>query len=42
MFEVAYWWRLDPAVVLAMPISRALLYEQQAVRLARQMNTEDR
>jgi hypothetical protein len=34
-FEVAYFWRLDPAAVEALPLSRFLIYEAQAVRLAK-------
>lgn len=40
MFEVAYFWRLDPAAVIALPLSRAEIYERQAVRLAEAMRPE--
>ena len=42
MFEVAYFWNLDPAVVLAMPLSRARLYERQAERIAESMKPPER
>lgn len=42
MFEVAYFWHIDPGVVLAMPLSRAHLYEQQAERIAEAMRPKDR
>ena len=42
MFEVAYFWHLDPAVVLAMPLSRARLYERQADRIAESMKPPER
>lgn len=41
MFEVAYFWRLDPAAVMALPISRFEMYEAQAERLAELMRQND-
>ena len=38
LFEVAYFWRIDPAVLLSMPLSRFALYESQAERIAQQTN----
>jgi len=40
LFEVAYFWRMDPADLLAMPLSRFALYERQAERLTKQINPE--
>lgn len=40
-FEVAYFWRLDPATVMALPLSRFLTYELQAARLADLMRPTD-
>jgi hypothetical protein len=34
VFEVAYFWRLDPAAVMALPLSRFAIYEAPAARLA--------
>jgi hypothetical protein len=33
VFEVAWFWQLDPAAVLRLPLDRFFLYERQAVRL---------
>ncbi len=41
MFEVAWFWRLDPATMMALPLSEAMLYEQQADRLARTMSPQE-
>jgi hypothetical protein len=38
---VAYFWRLDPGVLLQLPLSRCALYERQAERLAKQINPSD-
>jgi hypothetical protein len=38
---VAYFWRLDPATLMAMPLSRYDLYERQAERIAKLINPED-
>jgi len=35
VFEVAWFWRLDPATALALPLARFVMYESQAVRLAK-------
>jgi len=40
LFEVAYFWRIDPAVLITMPLSRYALYERQAERIAQQINPE--
>lgn len=37
IFEVAYFWRLDPARAMALPLSRFALYETQAERIAQLM-----
>lgn len=37
MFEVAYFWRLDPGSMMALPLGEAILYEQQASRIAAKM-----
>jgi len=34
IFDVAYFWRLDPAVVMALSIDDFLLYTAQAERIA--------
>ena len=41
VFEVAYFWRLDPAAVMLLPLSRFSQYEAQAQRLAKSMRPED-
>jgi hypothetical protein len=40
MFDVAYFWRLDPAVVMALPLSRFDLYEKQIIRIADEIKKE--
>lgn len=40
MFDVAYYWRLDPATVLALPLSRFELYENQIIRIAEEIKNE--
>ena len=37
---VAYFWRLDPAAILALPLSEFLLYESQAHRINQAMKEE--
>ena len=41
VFEVAYFWRLDPAAVMQLSLARFLQYESQAQRLAESMRPED-
>lgn len=41
VFEVAYFWRLDPATAQALPLSRFVIYEAQAVRLAKAMGKDN-
>lgn len=41
MFEVAYFWRLDPAAVMALPLSKLETYESQAERLAKLMGPDN-
>lgn len=41
MFEVAYFWRIDPAAVMALPLSEFDVYEDQALRLAEQMRPDE-
>lgn len=41
LFEVAYFWRIDPAALLTMPMSRYALYERHAERIAKQINPEE-
>ena len=41
VFDVAYFWKLDPAVALALPLSQLDLYETQALRIAENMRNED-
>jgi len=41
LFEVAYFWRIDPAVLLTMPLSRYDLYERQAERIAEQIKPQE-
>ena len=38
VFDVAYFWRLNPKDVLCLPLDRFALYERQAERIAEQMN----
>lgn len=40
LFEVAYFWRVDPAVILSMPLDKFDLYERQAERIAEQMQPD--
>lgn len=40
-FELAYFWRLDPCVILSLPLSSFELYERQAMRLADHMRPDD-
>lgn len=40
LFEVAYFWRLDPATLLSLPLDRFLLYERQAERIAEKQQPE--
>ena len=40
VFEVAYFWRVDPASILALPLERFNLYERQAERLAEQLQAQ--
>jgi hypothetical protein len=40
VFEVAHFWRLDPAQVMALPISRLELYLAQGERIAALMRPE--
>jgi hypothetical protein len=35
VFEVAWFWRLDPAAAERLPLSRFVMYEAQAARLAK-------
>ena len=42
MFEVAYFWRLDPGRMLDLPLSEASLYEQQAGRIAEILKPPER
>jgi hypothetical protein len=35
---VAYFWRVDPAMLLALPLSRYDLYASQAERLSKLIN----
>lgn len=37
MFEVAYFWRIDPARVLALRLEAFDLYERQAERIVEQL-----
>jgi hypothetical protein len=39
VFEVAYFWRVNPAEIMTLPLDQYLLYERQAERLAEQINT---
>jgi hypothetical protein len=41
MFETAYFWRIDPGVVLALPLKQFELYEQQGMRIAEQLKEDD-
>lgn len=41
MFEVAWFWRLDPGRMLDLPLSEASLYEQQASRIAEKMRPQE-
>ena len=41
VFEVAYFWRLDPVALLALPLERFALYERQAERLSEKINPEE-
>jgi hypothetical protein len=38
VFEVAYFWRLDPAAVMALSLSNFVLYEDQAACVAAKLN----
>ena len=40
VFEVAWFWKLDPADVLRLPLSRFDLYERQAERISEQVTRE--
>lgn len=40
VFEVAYFWRVDPANIMALPLERFDLYERQAERLAEQLQAQ--
>ncbi len=37
LFDIAYFWRLAPDVVLNIPLAEALDFEQQALRIAKSM-----
>lgn len=41
LFEVAFFWHMDPAALLTMPLSRFDLYERQATRIAKVINPEE-
>jgi len=41
VFEVAYFWRLDPAAVMALPLERFFQYEQQALRLSELLKADN-
>jgi hypothetical protein len=38
VFDVAYFWRLDPAAVMALSVDEFLLYAEQAERIAAILN----
>lgn len=40
LFEVAYFWRLAPAALMALPLSEFDLYEKQAERIHHHMQAE--
>lgn len=41
VFEVAWFWRLNPTAVMALNLERFDLYERQAERLAEQMHPSE-
>ena len=40
VFDVAYFWRVDPAVVMALPLDRFEMYERQAERIFEQQQPD--
>lgn len=40
VFDVAYFWRLAPAALMALPLSEFDLYEKQAERIFKQLQAE--
>ena len=40
-FDIAYFWKIDPADVLRLPVSRFELYEQQTERIAEQIQPDE-
>lgn len=40
VFEVAYFWRVSPAEIMALSLEEFILYEQQAERLAEQLQAQ--
>jgi hypothetical protein len=41
LFEVAYFWRIDPGNLLNLPMREYELYRHQALRLAAKINPEE-
>jgi hypothetical protein len=41
LFEVAYFWRVDPGNLLKLPMREYELYRHQALRLAAKINPEE-
>lgn len=41
LFEVAYFWRLDPGHLLNLPMREYELYRHQAERLAKKIQSEE-
>jgi hypothetical protein len=41
VFELAYFWRVSPAEIMALSMRRFLQYERHAVRIAEKQRPED-
>ncbi|MEM5371360.1 hypothetical protein V4C53_35745 [Paraburkholderia azotifigens] len=41
VFDLAYFWRVSPADIMALPMRRFLQYERQALRIAEKQRPDD-
>jgi hypothetical protein len=41
VFEVAYFWRVNPADIMALSLDEFILYERQAERIAERQNPQE-
>lgn len=41
VFDLAYFWRMNPAEIMALPMRRFLQFERHAVRIAEKQRPDD-